>query len=66
MRVRYRFWPTNDFHTGTVVDVRRNVLGEGVSVDIKRDGYRETAVLPIEKFLDPQLVTRIDHSGKES
>lgn len=66
MRVRYRFWPTDTFHTGTVVDIRRHRLDNGFSVDIKRDGYRETAVLPIEKFLDPQLVQRIDHSGKES
>lgn len=60
MRVRYRFWAYDKFHTGTVVNIRRHTLDDSFSVDIKRDGYRETAVLPIEKFLDPELVQRLD------
>lgn len=54
-RVRYRFWDSEDFHTGTVVGVWDGVCGT-TYVDVKREGFSETAVLPLSKFQDPALV----------
>lgn len=58
VRVRYRFWDSQEFHTGTVARVWIGGMGTGY-VDIKRDGYRETAVMPLEKFVDPNLVVQL-------
>jgi hypothetical protein len=55
MRVRYRLWDSNDWHTGTVI----NTWTAGPKshyVDIKRDGYREVTVMPLSKFADPTLL----------
>lgn len=61
MRVRYRFWPECKFHVGTVSKITvSNVFGISANVEIKRDGYRETAVLPAEKWFDLQLVQILD------
>lgn len=58
-RVQYRYWPNEEFHTGTVVELSSGVSGVEY-VHIKRDGYRETAVLPTFKFDDAELVRSID------
>lgn len=55
-RVSYRFWQSDTFHTGTIVRYWNGALG-GQYVDIKRDGYNETAVMPLSKLADPTLVT---------
>lgn len=49
MHVDYRFWESEDWHTGTVKRVWTGVYGS-VYVDIKRDGYNETAVMPADKI----------------
>lgn len=50
-RVEYRFWESDAFRTGTVARVWESTCFGPAStyVDIKRDGYRETAVIPAEK-----------------
>lgn len=54
-RVNYRFWDSEPFRAGTIVRYW-HVLGS-TYVDIKRDGYRETAVMPVSKLVNPALVT---------
>lgn len=50
-RVEYRFWESNEFHTGTV----ESFPYAGVC-RIKRDGYREYATMPLDKMADANLV----------
>lgn len=53
VHVDYRFWesPENqDWQTGVVQGFWTGVHGSTTYVDVKRDGYRETAVLPIAKI----------------
>lgn len=59
-RVKYRFWENEEFQTGTIIRVwASTVFGYSVHVDIKRDGYRETAVMPIDKFCNAANVQPI-------
>lgn len=55
-RVDYRHWNNQPWRTGTIV---RYWIGCDltVSVDIARDGYRETSVHDIEDLFDPDLIT---------
>jgi hypothetical protein len=54
-RVDYRFWPQEVAHHGTVQRYWGGAGGESYC-DIKREGYREVAVMPLAKMIDPQLV----------
>ena len=58
--VAYRFWPTQEFITGTVSAIHAagspGDIYRGGTVEIKRDGYRETAVMPLSKFTDSDYV----------
>lgn len=64
-RVEYRFWESEEFRTGTVGRVWHGCHGN-TYVDIRRDGYRETAVMPLDKFTNPQHVRPIRHHGATS
>lgn len=54
-RVSYRHWASDPWHNGTIARYWNGVSGAEY-VDIARDGYRETAVLPVSKLSDPTLV----------
>jgi hypothetical protein len=67
-RVSYRLWASNPFDTGTVAavfpagttgDIYPH-MGNGGTVSIKRDGYRETVAMPLGKFTDTDYVRATD------
>lgn len=58
-RVSYRHWTSDPWLTGAIESYYGGVSGTEY-VRIKRDGYRETHVLPTGKLTDPALVVRTE------
>ena len=52
---RYRFWSNTEFRTGTIARYTKRALSDDIDVEIERDGYRETAVMPAVDVLDGNL-----------
>lgn len=63
-RVEYRFWESAAFRTGTVACVGESDSGR-VNVEIKRDGYRETAVIPADKATDIHYVRPVPTASQD-
>lgn len=50
-RVRYRFWDNQPWHTGVISAYAFGSISGNVCAEISRDGYRETASLPVRKVM---------------